>query len=248
MSETKSRTKQIFVSRIEKLLESVRESDSISHQPTKGALREAYLRELMNDLLPSSMSVRSGFICDAFGGITPQIDFVIAEKNKLSPILLMNDVSLVPVESAIIAIEVKSVLNDDAIKQIRTQMDKCNNLRRTYTLKQNQKPPEKTPFLPVYFSIVALESKTKKERIASWFRDMPTLLNVCVIGKFGVKRSDYEKPDATIVEGQDHIESLNYFSTLIEHFYNNLDYRREVLGQSGYERVWIPYLLGPEQV
>ncbi|OEU78347.1 MAG: hypothetical protein BA873_07135 [Desulfobulbaceae bacterium C00003063] len=240
-----SRIHQIFVSRLRRLAESINESSSISHSATKGALRETYLREFMGDVMPPALSVGSGFICDCFGGISPQIDFILAQKNKIPSIALMKDVALVPVEIALTAIEMKSIIKSDTIDQLKNQFDECSKLKPVIGLKPEDREQPITQSFSVCFSLIAIETNVKKETLSEWFQIIPNLINICVIGKYGLKREEYGKNDCELVKGADYRETLNYFSLLINNCYDNINHRERIPNGKGFQRSWIPYIVGP---
>ncbi|MGC9366701.1 MAG: DUF6602 domain-containing protein [bacterium] len=247
MSISSSRIKDIFISRLKRLEESINESSSILHDATKGALREAYLRDFVSDIMPPNLSTGSGFICDCFGTISPQIDFILAENNQIPSIALMENIALVPVETALMAMEMKSTIKSNTKYQLQKQCDEFNKMKPVFPLKPGEEK-NKNKNSPIFLSIIALESEVKKETLLEWFRDIPTLLNICVIGKYTIKIKSYGNSVCDIIEGTNYIETLNYFSTVINNCYDNFEYRSKITGGKGFGRSWIAYIVGSENV
>jgi hypothetical protein len=247
MTGPSSRINQIFISRLLRLEESINESSSIVHDATKGALREAYLRDFMSDIMPPNLSTGSGFICDCFGTISPQIDFILAEKNQIPSIALMENIALVPIETALVAMEMKSTIKSNTKEQLQKQYDEFNKMKPVFAVKQGGERNQNHKF-PILVSLIALESEVKKETLVEWFKTIPTLLNICVIGKYTIKIKSYGSSDCDIIEGANYVETLNYFSTVINNCYDNLEYRKKITGGQGFGRSWIPYIVGHQHV
>ncbi|KQC13679.1 MAG: hypothetical protein APR63_07880 [Desulfuromonas sp. SDB] len=247
MSVTYSRINQIFISRLRRLEESIRESSNIVHDATKGALREAYLRDFLNDIMPPNLSIGSGFICDCFGTISPQIDFILAEKNQIPSIALMENIALIPVETALLAIEMKSIIKSNTKDQLQKQYDEFNKMKPVVVVQPGEEI-EQTNNFPILLSLIALESEVKKETLVEWFKSIPTLLNICIIGKYSIKIKKYGISDCEIIKGANYIETLNYFSVVINNCYDNLEKRRKLTYGRGFGRSWIPYIVGHQNV
>lgn len=243
MSFSYSRINQIFISRLRRLEESINESSTITHPATKGALREAYLRDFLSDIMPPNLSMGSGFICDCFGTISPQIDFILAEKNQIPSLALMENIALVPIETALLAMEMKSIIKTETKDQLKKQYDEFNKMKPVLAIKPGEERTGARPF-PILISLIAIESELKKEKLSEWFKTIPTLLNICVIGKYTLKIKEYGSAECDVVEGPDYIETLNYFSVVINNCYDNLDHRRKINNGQGFGRSWIPYIVG----
>ncbi|MBL7178950.1 MAG: hypothetical protein ISS65_01915 [Desulfobacterales bacterium] len=244
-----SRIQQVLVSRLRRLSDSISESSSISHSATKGALRESYLRAFLGDIMPPDISVGSGFICDCFGSISPQIDFILAERKRIPSIALMKDVALVPVETALAAIEMKSTVDSETLDQLKNQFIECQKLRPVAVRKPNDVAKQTRQSLPILFSLIGLETKVGKETLSEWFQEIPHLMTICIIGKFTLKRKGYDNSNKVdLIEGPEYLETLTYFSVLINVCYDNITHKEKITEGKGFERSWIPYIVGPGKI
>lgn len=244
-----NRIQQVLVSRLRRLSDSICESSSISHPPTKGALRESYLRAFFGDIMPPDLSVGSGFICDCFGGISPQIDFILAERNRIPFVALMKDVALVPVETALTAVELKSTIDSETLGQLKKQFIECQKLKPTVTQKTGDIAQKPLQSFPILFSLIGLDTKVSKETLSGWFQEIPHLMTICVIGKFTLKRKGYDNTNKVdLIEGPDYFETLNYFSILINVCYDNITHKAKITEGKGFDRSWIPYIVGPNKI
>lgn len=177
-----NRINGVIRARLKGLMAQVDESKQIEHAPTKGALREKYLTEFLESLLPSRYLVKNGFICDVLGGISPQLDLILADTSVLPSIALSKDVSLIPVEVAIGAVEVKSILKSKDVDQLKRQVDAIWSLR---PVAESPQPGHHG----VRIFIFAYESEVSMPHLAEWFESIPALFGICIMGKAFIRRA-----------------------------------------------------------
>lgn len=177
-----NRINGIIRARLKGLMAQVDESKQIEHAPTKGALREEYLKEFLESLLPSRYLVKNGFICDVLGGISPQLDLILADTSVLPSIALSKDVSLIPVEVAIGAVEVKSKLKSKDFDQLKRQVDAIWSLR---PVSESPQPGHHG----VRIFIFAYESEVSMPHLTTWFESIPALFGICIMGKAFIRRA-----------------------------------------------------------
>jgi hypothetical protein len=97
--------------RIRYAITAARAVQSLEHSGVKGAIREVLITDLFRPLLPADIGVASGIIISAFDQRqSGQQDIIIFNKRILPPILFEQGPAIVPVESALVSIEVKSKL------------------------------------------------------------------------------------------------------------------------------------------
>lgn len=80
------------------------------HNPTIGILTEEILRSFLKTYLPKSVSVEQGFILSENGEMSKQCDILIYDSNFYAPFYRINDIVVVPSDSVIAVIEVKTTL------------------------------------------------------------------------------------------------------------------------------------------
>lgn len=81
------------------------------HQPTKGSYREALLRRLLRRVLPDRFRVSTGFIYRWNEQPTRQLDVLIWDAQKYSPLLEEGELAILSADSVAAIVEVKSILN-----------------------------------------------------------------------------------------------------------------------------------------
>jgi hypothetical protein len=81
------------------------------HNPTIGVLTEEILRSFLSDHLPKAISVAQGFVANENGAISRQCDIILYDSHHYAPLYKANDIVVVPVESVLAVIEVKTTIN-----------------------------------------------------------------------------------------------------------------------------------------
>ncbi|WP_368900333.1 DUF6602 domain-containing protein [Mixta calida] len=83
---------------------------TITHPLEKGLHREYFVSEVLRPLLPHQYGITSGIIFDYKGNQSNQLDIIIFDKNKIPPMMIRDGAGLVPLDCALIVIEIKSML------------------------------------------------------------------------------------------------------------------------------------------
>lgn len=157
--------------------------DAIEHNVTKGTLRETYLIDFFRSLIPEMFSITSGVVCDAGGRSSSQTDFIIAANNMLPSMLMMADVSVVPVESVHLIAEIKTTLRTTDLDQVRRSRDTFNNLKLT-SFSGSSPTPTKIPSV-----ILAFNNEVSKETLINWMGENQDTVAICIIGKFSLAKT-----------------------------------------------------------
>ncbi|MCF7954832.1 MAG: hypothetical protein K9M75_03420 [Phycisphaerae bacterium] len=206
--------KRLIKAKIATLKVQFNESSSINHNPTKGTLREQYLKELIIDLMPDYYLVKSGFLaCAKSDMISPQIDLVIANKHSMPRFELNKDISVIPIESALLVIEIKSQLCKDAFTQIAGIYDVTNKFQTSIY----SRTPEIEPIKFIMPSIIiAYDTDINIEKMREHMENCKEVAGVCIIGKYcltkriGNNLIDIKKNEAN------YEETLHFFSVLYD--------------------------------
>jgi hypothetical protein len=82
-----------------------------NHNPSLGAFNEEILRKFLKDHLPKWVDVAQGFILSKNGTLSNQCDIIVYNSTYYAPLYKVNDLVIVPPESVIHTIEVKTRIN-----------------------------------------------------------------------------------------------------------------------------------------
>lgn len=103
---------------IDQVLSDYKITQKINHPGMKGRAREIYLEKIINPFIVSGYNFGTGKIVDFLDNQSDQIDIIIYRKNILPPLLYDEgaEEGLFPLESVFYAIEVKTIANNNTIK------------------------------------------------------------------------------------------------------------------------------------
>ncbi len=87
----------------------------ISHRAEKGRIVEAVVKSALRAILPGRFSIGTGFAITASGKTSSQLDVIIYDAISNAPIILEGGVGLFPIECIYGFVEVKSILDGDAL-------------------------------------------------------------------------------------------------------------------------------------
>lgn len=88
------------------------------HNPTIGVLTEEILRDFLRNYLPKQVSVEQGFILSPDGKMSKQCDVLIYDSNRYAPFYRLNDIVVVPADSVLAIVEVKTTINKSIFDQV----------------------------------------------------------------------------------------------------------------------------------
>lgn len=175
-----------FTLKASALLSALGSAGSISHPTTRGDIREAAIRDSIETFLPVTLGACSGFVTDVSGTITPQLDIILFRKEALSPFLLEGTTALVPYETLGLAVEVKSRLTTEHLRdQIQLQIDALAAMRDTCLI-----PPSmhgegavmmKTQLRPPNLYVVAYKSEVAIETMKNFVEANDAVKGMTVI-------------------------------------------------------------------
>jgi hypothetical protein len=97
----------------------------------KGQAREIFLSNLLRPYLAPFMGVCGGIAIDSFGAHSRQLDLIVYDRRVIAPSMLRETDGIIPVESILATIEVKSTLT-------RTELFKAVNNARSVKVLQHR--------------------------------------------------------------------------------------------------------------
>jgi hypothetical protein len=103
----------------------------LMHSGLIGRAREIFARDLLTPFLSPNLGTCTGIVVDSHGGSSRQIDIIIYDKTLIPSLMFTGDEGIVPIESVLATIEVKSKLtrvelkkaveNARSVKTLRTE-------------------------------------------------------------------------------------------------------------------------------
>ena len=125
------RLQQLFVAKQAEMLACLLSGRQVSHAGQMGVATEENWRELLRAYLPARYAVEGGFIIDADGLESQQLDVIIFDR-QYSPVLFQSgSVLYVPAESVYGVFEVKQELSRQHVKYAGDKVASARRLMRT---------------------------------------------------------------------------------------------------------------------
>jgi len=108
--------RESIITDIKKMMYLASITDKIDHNGLIGRYKEIFLNELLEPYLGPFMKTCTGKVFDSTGKESKQIDIIIYDREIIPPILLKKESGLIPSESVLATIEIKSTLGSKELK------------------------------------------------------------------------------------------------------------------------------------
>lgn len=172
-----------LTARVKALLAASEEASAIPHAATLGQLREEILINFFRSLIPQSLSITSGIICDAKGRVSRQTDFIVKNDRALPSIVMSDMVAIVPVEAVHLTAEIKSTLKTEHLSKLTGDRASLNVLElATWPLP----PPNISIKIPSV--VIAFESDVAVDTLKDWLDKENDVVSICVVGKYSLSK------------------------------------------------------------
>ena len=104
------------------------ETAKFNHSLTKGEEREIPFIDFFNQNLPKTYSTVKGEVIDLFDGSSPQLYVMIHDSSRNIP-FYTGDNCIIPAESLLASIEIKSKLTQEEVRKILKNVNKLKSLK-----------------------------------------------------------------------------------------------------------------------
>lgn len=144
----------------EQLALDFRQATALNHKGERGSRREDSVRRFLQERLPGAYKVDTGIAFDAHDTQSKQLDVLIYRAAD-TPFLLPGDPAFVPCESLLAAVEIKSTLKVDTIKEALEVGQSLRSLRpfdRTFIDPRQRGEPADDNRPRCLFTIFAFET------------------------------------------------------------------------------------------
>jgi len=142
-------------------------SKEFNHSLTKGEQREIPLKNFLIKALPSNFEIKSGEVVDCFNSSSPQIDLMIYDKSKTIE-FFNSDAAIIPAESLLISIEVKSKLTKAETVKILTNSTRIRQLKpfKKHPVVKQREDDNSVPHCRYFHCVFAFETDFKTDNWA----------------------------------------------------------------------------------
>lgn len=222
--------RNLVVERVRYALAAARAAQTLEHSGVKGAIREVLMADLFRPLLPADLGIASGVLISAFDeGQSAQQDVVIFDRRIIPPILFEQGPAIIPVESALVCIEIKSKLTATELRKAHDSAMTVANLSLHAGLRDQDGNWTQGRTSGVSSLLLALDTdltvggQTEADRYKNLVGVGHTRMSgICVAGRaswFPTERVIYDRPTGTFFK-EDHSPLLGTWRevpTDIEH-------------------------------
>jgi len=112
--------KEMVITNIKKALSESKAAGNYDNQVLKGRAREIFIPNLLRPFISPTIDICTGIVIDSANNHSKQIDIVLFEKSIIPPFLLKEGEGIIPYESVLATVEVKSRLDrKEVIKSVQ---------------------------------------------------------------------------------------------------------------------------------
>lgn len=154
-----------FTVRAKTLFHDDEKQNKLRHTGEFGTYREAIVHDFLHSFLPQRLAIDSGFIVNALGEVSKQIDLVIYDPSLTPPLESQNRQRFFPIETVIAAGEVKSNVRREEFKKGLIRLAEVKEMRsamlnessaavRWYRLAKSEYNPDKISLDQVFTFLI----------------------------------------------------------------------------------------------
>lgn len=171
-------------------------SSQIKHSGTKGSAREDILIEFLRNHMPKKFGFSKGEICSSKGETSKQIDIIIYDQENHPVFYDVGNQVIVPSESVLCTIEVKSILTKKKIMESVENIKSVKNMDKSAAridediTKESIEQGVRHRIIPTKGCVFAYHSRLKLETIAEVLNEENQKLNdnekinfICVLNR-----------------------------------------------------------------
>jgi len=103
--------KEMVITNIKKALSESKAAGSYDNQVLKGRAREIFVSNLLRPFISPTIDICTGIVIDSANNHSKQIDVILFDKRIIPPFLLKEGEGIIPYESVLATVEVKSNLD-----------------------------------------------------------------------------------------------------------------------------------------
>lgn len=108
-------------------------TSQVNHRPTKGDFRENILKDFLKKYLPENFGICKGIVIDVDGNQSNQQDILIYDKSFTPRFLHTDDENVLPIESILATIEVKSTLTREELRKALDNIKSIRSLNKSFS-------------------------------------------------------------------------------------------------------------------
>jgi hypothetical protein len=135
---------------IEFALSRSRAASELMHSGLRGRAREIFAKDLLTPFLSPNIATCTGIIVDSKGGSSLQIDIIVYDKTLIPSLMLTGEEGIVPIESVLATVEVKSILTREELKKSIKNAHSVKKLQANFVEVMAKTPKKSSPVCCVF--------------------------------------------------------------------------------------------------
>jgi hypothetical protein len=157
--------KEMVIANIKKALSESKAAGNYDNQVLKGRAREIFVSDLLRPFISPNIDICTGIVIDSANNHSKQIDVILFNKRIIPPFLLKEGEGIIPYESVLSTIEVKSKLDREEV------LNSVQNARSVKTLEpffaeiKSSGTSKNSPACYIFSFDSDLKEKTEYERL-----------------------------------------------------------------------------------
>jgi hypothetical protein len=181
--------RDLYLLRVRSAIAAAQAARGVAHHGLRGLFREIFVRQLLRPLIPIHIGLGTGEIVTAHGQHSSQQDVVMYDTRVLPPFLADPSVGLFPLESVLYAIEVKSTLTADGLRQAHDSAQQIDEFDYEPGFHSFFNEPVESPIWQVIPTLFAFDSdlnpqgRNEIDRYRDIEKGEPPLKAICVVGR-----------------------------------------------------------------
>jgi hypothetical protein len=157
--------RELMLSSIRKTLGDMKAVGSYRSSLLKGRAREIFVTNLLRPYLNPSMDICTGIATDSDGNHSDQIDIIVFDKGIVPPFLLNEGEGIIPIESVLATVEVKSELNSTEVRKAVNNARSVKLLKPFFAEIRKADATNKSPLCCLFAYSSDLSTKSERERL-----------------------------------------------------------------------------------
>jgi hypothetical protein len=120
-------------------------AQELGHAGVRGRAREVFAKDLLTPFLSPNVATCSGLVVDSEGGHSRQVDVIVYDRALIPTLLFTGEEGVVPIESVLATIEVKSALSRQELRDAIENAHSVKRLRPKYMEVMGEVPEKSSP-------------------------------------------------------------------------------------------------------
>lgn len=140
-------------------------ASDLHHAGLRGRAREIFAKDLLTPFLSPNVGACTGTVVDSQGGSSRQIDIIVYDKTLIPSLMFTGEEGIVPIESVLATIEVKSTLTRGELSKSVRNAHSVKILKAKFAEVMSLTPEKSSPICCVFSFSSDSKPETELDRL-----------------------------------------------------------------------------------